>query len=104
MQRRRNILFFCALFLFVLCVQAQELKVTYYKPKSFKEERIEYKQERAEERIQRQYSREERNAVKAYHKKLQTKKVRKRMKQNRKKAVRNTYNQPVPFYEKWFTK
>ena|SRR5690606_8390579 len=102
MKTWRNILFFYAIFSCIVSVNAQELKVTYYKPKSFKEERIEYKQERIEQRTQRQYSREERKAVKAYHKKLQTKKVRKRMKQSRKKAVYNRFNTRPPFYEKWF--
>lgn len=102
MKKWKHIVFFCAVFFITASASAQELKVTFPRAKSFKEEQIAYKKARTEERQQRQYSREERKAVKAYHKKLQTKAVRKRMKQNRKKAERNHFNKKEPRILRWF--
>ena len=53
---------------------------------------------------QRRNERAEKKKVSDHAKKLQTKKVLKRMKKDRKIAERHTQNKRAPFYERWFKK
>ena len=62
------------------------------------------KAERKEARERRKLEKEERKAIKAYHKRLQTKTVRKRMKKSRKKAIMNNTNKREPFFKRIFKK
>ncbi len=83
--------------------QAQE-KGTGPREKTFKQELKSNKQLRREARDRRRMEREERKAVKKYHKRLQTKDVRKRMKASRRKAQRYHDNKREFFLKRWFTK
>lgn len=74
------------------------------KEKSFKSERKQRKLDRQEARERRRKERAERKAVKAYHKRLQTKQVRKRMKRNRHKATLHNENRREFFIIRWFKK
>gem|GEM_PF-694867 len=72
------------------------------KEKSFKQELKSNKQVRREAREKRKLEKAERKAVKKYHKRLQTKKVRKRMKSSKKAATRYNNNKREFFLKRWF--
>jgi hypothetical protein len=96
------------IFLLFICfscslVTAQE-KNTGPKEKSFKSELKTNKQFRFEQREKRRKERAEKKAVKKYHKRLQTKKVLKRMKTSKRKSVRVNDNSREPFVKRWFQK
>jgi hypothetical protein len=62
------------------------------------------KAERKEAKERRRIEKEERKAIKAYHKRLQTKQVRKRMKKSRKTAIRNNTGKREPWILRLFKK
>lgn len=62
------------------------------------------KAEKKEAKERRKIEREERKAIKAYHKRLQTKIVRKRMKKSRKKAIMNNEHRRESWIKRWFKK
>ena len=62
------------------------------------------KKERKAAREHRRKEREERLAVKNYHKRLQTKKVRKRMKRSKHKATLHNENKREPWIKRIFMK
>ena len=72
--------------------------------KSFKEELKSDKQLRFEKREKRRQERAERKAIKAYHKRVQTKAVRKRMRSNKQLAIRNHDHKREPFFKRWMAK
>lgn len=72
------------------------------KKPSIASERKKRKAARKEAKEQRRKERAERKAIKAYHKRLQTKEVRKRMKRNRNKSQRINDNRKEPFFKRWF--
>jgi hypothetical protein len=74
------------------------------KKTSITSERKKRKAARKEAREQRRKERAERKAIKAYHKRLQTKTVRKRMKSNRSKSKRINENKREFFLKRWFAK
>ena len=74
------------------------------KKPSIASERKKRKAARKEAREQRRKERAERKAIKAYHKRLQTKTVRKRMKRNRSKSQRINDNKREFFLKRWFAK
>jgi hypothetical protein len=82
----------------------EKAKGTGPKEKSFKEELKSNKKIRAERREKRRKERAEKKAIKKYHKRLQTKKVRKRMKQSKKAAYRYNEGKKDFFAKKWFKK
>lgn len=72
--------------------------------RSIKSERKLRKMDRAEAKERRRKERAERKAIKAHHKRIQTKKVRKRMKQSKKTAIRHNENKREFFVKRWFKK
>jgi hypothetical protein len=62
------------------------------------------KQIRRENREKRRQERAERKAVKKHHKRIQTKTVRKRMKESRATATRNNLGKREFFLKRWFRK
>ncbi len=74
------------------------------KKPSIASERKKRKASRKEAKEQRRKERAERKAIKAYHKRLQTKTVRKRMKRNRSKSQRINDNKREFFLKRWFAK
>jgi hypothetical protein len=60
--------------------------------------------DRKEARERRKIEKQERKAIKAHHKRLQTKDVRKRMKKSRKKAIMNNTGKREPWYKRMFRK
>ena len=62
------------------------------------------KAEKKEAKERRRIEKQERKAIKAYHKRLQTKQVRKRMKRSRKKAIMNNTNKREPWIKRVFKK
>jgi hypothetical protein len=91
------------LILFSFSVNAQE-KNTGPKEKPVSTELSIKKQQRREARARRKREKEEKRAIKKHHDRLQTKKVRKRMKESRNTAIRNNENKREPFYRRWFRK
>ncbi len=83
--------------------KAQE-KGTGPKEKSVKSERKIRKELRIAAREKRRQERAERKAIKNYHKRLQTKVVRKRMKASKKSATRYNENRREFFLKRWFKK
>lgn len=102
MKQRAQILFLC-LCLTCFIPVAQEKK-SGPKEKSFKTELKTNKQFRLEQREKRRKERAEKKAIKKYHKRLQTKAVRKRMKASKKRSVRINNNAREPFFKRWFQK
>jgi Ni/Co efflux regulator RcnB len=101
----KKILPLILLFQFCLVSQAQDNSAgTGPAPKSFASERKLRKEERREAREKRRQEKAERKAVKAYHKRLQTKKVLKRMKQSKNKARLNNEHKREFFLKRWFKK
>lgn len=92
------------LFWLLCAVALGQEKGTGPKEKSFKTELKSNKQFRREQRERRRMERAEKKAIKNYHKRLQTKKVRKRMKANRKKSARINDNRRESFFKRWFRK
>jgi len=88
---------------FITFSYAQD-KGTGPKEKSFKTERKLRKEERFEARERRRKERAEKKAIKAYHKRLQTKQVRKRMKRSKNKATLNNENRREFFIKRWLKK
>ncbi len=74
------------------------------KEKSFKTKRKIRKEERREAKERRRKERAEKKAIKAYHKRLQTKTVRKRMKRSKNKATLRNENKREFFIKRWFKK
>jgi hypothetical protein len=100
----KSIVKIIALFLLIhstLFLTAQE-KGTGPREKSIKMELKSNRKMRFEKRELRRKERAERKAVKAHHKKLQTKSVRKRMKKSRKAAMRHNDNKREFFVTRWF--
>jgi hypothetical protein len=62
------------------------------------------KAEKKEAKERRKLEKAERKAIKAYHKRLQTKTVRKRMKRSRKRAIMNNTNKREPWIKRVFKK
>lgn len=102
MKIRRVLILITLICTFIPSV-AQE-KGTGPKETSFKSQRKQIKLERKEARERRRKERAERKAVKAYHKRLQTKKVRKRMKRSKHRATLNNENRREFFLKRWFQK
>lgn len=85
-------------------IAAQDNKGTGPAEKSIRAEISIKKQQRREARERRKLEREERKAIKKHHKRIQTKKVQKRMKESRQTAIRNNEHRREPFYKRWFRK
>jgi hypothetical protein len=85
-------------------LDAQDNTGTGPKEKSIKAELSIKKQQRREARERRKREKEERRAIKKHHKRIQTKKVQKRMKQSKETAIRHNENRREPFYKRWFRK
>lgn len=92
------LLFACS---FVLPSFSQE-KGTGPREKTFKQELKTNRQLRKEAREKRKIRKAEKKAIKKYHKRLQTKQVRKRMKASRKSAIRHNDNKREFFLKRWF--
>ena len=71
---------------------------------SMKSKRKLRKADRKEAKEKRKAEKAERKKVRDYHKRLQTKEVRKRMKRNKGKAIRNNTHQREPFFQRLFQK
>lgn len=100
--------YLCYILIFVLQLSVLDLgaqdKGTGPREKTFKQEIKSDRQMRREKREKRKLERAERKAVKQHHKRIQTKKVRKRMKESRKTAVRHNENRREFFLKRWFRK
>lgn len=95
-------LLFAMAMVFGFCdLRAQE-KGTGPREKTIKMELKSNRKLRLEKREKRRKERAERKAIKAYHKRLQTKKVRRRMKQSRKSAIRYNDNRREFFLKRWW--
>jgi len=97
------------IFLFLLScapvvLPAQDNKGTGPKQNSIGKELSIKKQQRRESREKRKLERAERKAVKKHHKRIQTKKVQKRMKTSRSKAQRNNEHKREFFLKRWFSR
>lgn len=99
----RNIIVLALLCMLLLPAYSQE-KGTGPREKSFKQELKTNKQIRREAREKRKLERAEKKAIKKHHKRIQTKKVRRRMKESRKTAVRHNENKREFFLKRWFRK
>ncbi len=97
----KHILFAGVSFLLSFSAQSQE-KGTGPREKTFKQELKTNRQIRKEAREKRKIHRAEKKAIKQYHKRLQTKQVRKRMKASRKAAIRHNENKREFFLKRWF--
>ncbi len=62
------------------------------------------KEERKEWKERRKLEKEEQKMIKAYHKRIQTKTVLKRMKKSKQKAQMNNENKREFFLKRWFSK
>jgi hypothetical protein len=74
------------------------------KEKTIKEELKSNKRIRQEKREKRKLEKAEQKAIKKHHKKIQTKAVRKRMANSRRKAKRNNDNKRENFFIRWWKK
>jgi hypothetical protein len=74
------------------------------KEKSFQSERKIRKALKKEAKEKRRKEKAEQKAIKKHHKRIQTKKVRKRMKSSKKTAIRNNENKRDPFFKRLFKK
>lgn len=72
--------------------------------KSFKSKRKLAKADRKAAKEKRKAEKAERKKIRDYHKRIQTKEVRKRMKKNKGKAIRNNTHQREPFFQRLFQK
>ncbi len=101
----KRLIYFILLLNFVTPVIAQDNKKgTGPKEQSVKSERKVRKELRREAKERRRKERAEKKAVKAYHKRLQTKKVRKRMKRSKNTAKLNNENRREGFFRRMFKK
>ena len=98
MRAARNII--TLLFLLSNCLAFSQEKGTGPKEKSFKTELKSNKQFRFEQKEKRRKERAEKKAIKKYHKRLQTKKVRKRMKASKQKSLRINDNRRESFFSR----
>ena len=72
--------------------------------KSLKSKRKLRKADRKAAKEKRKAEKAERKKIKNHHKRIQTKEVRKRMKKNKGKAIRNNTHQRDPFFQRLFQK
>ena len=72
--------------------------------KSFKSKRKLAKADRKAAREKRKEEKAEQKKIRDHHKRIQTKDVRKRMKRNKGKAIRNNTHQREPFFQRLFQK
>lgn len=94
---------FLILFAFSLVFPSfSQEKGTGPREKTFKQELKTNRQLRKEAREKRRIRKAEKKAIKNYHKRLQTKQVRKRMKASRKSAIRHNDNKREFFLKRWF--
>jgi hypothetical protein len=71
---------------------------------SFKSKRKMAKADRKEAKERRKAEKAEKKKIRNHHKRIQTKEVRKRMKRNKGKAIRNSTHQREPFFKRLFQK
>ena len=71
---------------------------------SLKSKRKLRKADRKAAKEKRKAEKAERKKIKNHHKRIQTKEVRKRMKKNKGKAIRNNTHQREPFFKRLFQK
>jgi hypothetical protein len=100
----RTVLFTLFFMLFLFPVLAQDNKGTGPKQRSIGREISIKKQQKKERKERRVKEKEERKAIKKHHQRLQTKKVQKRMKTSRSKAIRNNEHRREPFLKRLFTR
>jgi len=100
----KKIVYFILIFSISFSTFSQDKKGTGPKEKSVSGQRKIEKALRKEAREKRRKERAERKAIKAYHKRLQTKKVRKRMKSSKRTAILHNENRREPFYKRMFKK
>ena len=74
------------------------------KDQSFKSKRKLRKADKKEWKEKRRNERAEKKKIRDYHKRIQTKDVRKRMKRSKGKAIRNNAHQREPFFKRLFQK
>jgi hypothetical protein len=74
------------------------------KDQSLKSKRKLAKADRKKWKEDRRNKRAEEKKIRDYHKRIQTKEVRKRMKRNKGKAIRNNTHQRDPFFQRLFQK
>jgi hypothetical protein len=102
---------FIIIFIFTLLLQgagiAQESGGKADAPKkdqSFKSKRKLRKADKKKWKEDRRNERAEKKRIRDYHKRIQTKEVRKRMKRDKGKAIRNNTHQREPFFQRLFQK
>lgn len=74
------------------------------KDQSIKSKRKQRKEDKKKWKEDRKNKRAEEKKIRNHHKRIQTKEVRKRMKKNKGKAVRNNTHQREPFFQRLFQK
>lgn len=74
------------------------------KDQSIKSKRKQYKEDKKKWKEDRKNKRAEEKKIRDHHKRIQTKEVRKRMKKNKGKAIRNNTHQREPFFQRLFQK
>jgi len=90
------------LFCFTISVFSQDKPPANKKAEASKREIR--KRERKEYKERKRKEKQERKAIKAHHKRLQTKAVRKRMKRSKKRATLHNENRREFFLKRWFKK
>jgi hypothetical protein len=100
----KKIIYFTIIFCISFSTYSQEKKGTGPKEKSARSQLQSERNLRKEARENRRKERAERKAIKAYHKRLQTKKVRKRMKRSKHKATLHNENRRDNFFKRLFKK
>lgn len=103
-RRKHKLALFISLFAFAALPLTSQSGGAGPKEKSIKSERKIRKELRREAIEKRRKERAERKAIKQYHKRLQTKYVRRRMKNSRKSANRYNQNKREFFVVRWFKK
>ena len=104
-MKKEKYIYFKFFFVFLFLLGSQEkAKVSGPREKTYKEELRSNKKIRAERKEKKRKERAEKKAVKKHHKRIQTKKVRKRMRESRKLANRHNENKSEFFIKKWFKK
>jgi predicted phage gp36 major capsid-like protein len=101
-MRFKKIISLLILFCSFTFVNAQEKSGP--REQTFKQDLKSNKQLRKESREKRRKERAEKKAIKEHHKRLQTKNVRKRMKESRKSAIRHNENKRKPLFKRWFSR
>lgn len=74
------------------------------KDQSIKSKRKQRKADKKKWKENRKNKRAEEKKIRDHHKRIQTKEVRKRMKKNKGKAIRNNTHQREPFFQRLFQK